>query len=260
MQRWTIRSSGESRRATGRSRREITFRRKVSIAPASIPFRPTSIRRRRPNPTGDPARGYADPSCAPPLSFPTAGSANRYQCRWNGDGSPAIYNPSERLNVAGNFTWQFDKDNQLFLYGTYDRNQSEFPAWPTQVSSLTTFQQKRAFLLPATSPFYPHDFARAFGIDGSPLNVYWSATELGPQTIAPTTEQWNVVAGMRGTALGWTYNGAFNYSRSDVDQQSTNGYARLPPIGAAPDPEQRRRQSFWPEHACDRRPDVDCKV
>ena len=31
---------------------------------------------------------------------------------------------------------------------------------------------------------------------------------------------------MRGAALGWAYNGAFNYSRSDVDQQSTNGYAR----------------------------------
>jgi iron complex outermembrane receptor protein len=178
------------------------------------------------NPTGDPVRGYADPSCAPPLSFPTAGSANRYQCRWNGDGSPAIFNPSERLNVAGMFTWQFEPDNQLFLYGTYDRYQSEFPAWPTQVSSLTTFQQNRAFLLPATSAFYPHEFARTFGIDGTPLNVYWSATELGPRTIAPTTEQWNVVAGMRGAAFGWTYNGAFNYSRSDVDQRSAGGYVR----------------------------------
>ena len=193
----------------------------INSLPANVNT-PVGVR----NPTGDPARGYAEPSCAPPLSFPTAGSANRYQCRWNGDGSPAIYNPSERLNVAGMFTWQFDADDQLFLYGTYNRDQSEFPAWPTQVSSLTTFQQKQTFLLPPTSPFYPHDFARAFGIDGMPLNVYWSASELGPRTIAPTTEQWNVVAGMRGVAMGWTYNGAFNYSRSDVDQRSTDGYVR----------------------------------
>jgi len=119
------------------------------------------------NPTGDPARQYANPSCAPPLSFPTAGSANQYQCRWNGDGSPTIFNPSERLNVAGMFTWQLDQDNQLFLYSTFDRNQSEFSILPTQVSSQTTFQQNRRFLLPADSPFYPHDFARTFSIDGT---------------------------------------------------------------------------------------------
>src|SRR5439155_7191319 len=178
------------------------------------------------NPTGDPARSYADPSCAPPLSFPTAGSANRYQCRCNGDGSSAIFNPSERLNIVGAFTWQLDQDSQLFLYSTYDRYQSEFPFLPAQVSNQTTFQQKRAFVLPVASPFYPHDFARASGIDGTPLNLYWSAVELGPRTIAPTTEQWNVVAGMRGLGMGWTYNGAFNYSRSDVDQRATDGYVR----------------------------------
>ena len=178
------------------------------------------------NPTGDPARGYANPSCAPPLSFPTAGSENEYQCRWNGDGSATIVNPSERLNVVGAFTAQLDRDNQLFLTGTYARNQLEFVAWPTQVSSQTMFQQQQSFLLPASSRFYPHDFARAFGIDGTPLNLYWSAVDLGPRTLAVTTEQWNVVAGMRGLLKGWTYNGAFNYSRSDAEQRSAAGYLR----------------------------------
>ena len=198
-----------------------SFPANVDIPPAEV-GKPTLVR----NPTGDPARGYANPSCAPPLSFPTAGSTNQFQCRWNGDGSAAIFNPSERVNVVGAFTWQVDSDNQLFLTGTYVQNRSEFPIWPTQISNLTTFQQKRGFLLPATSPFYPHEFARAFGIDGTPLNVYWSAIELGPRTIAPTTEQWNIVAGMRGTAMGWTYDGAFNYSRSDIDQRATDGYVR----------------------------------
>jgi iron complex outermembrane recepter protein len=193
----------------------------INSVPANVDT-PAGVR----NPTGDPARGYAIPSCAPPLSFPTAGSANQYQCRWNGDGSPNIFNPSERLNVAGVFTWQLDHDSQLFFQGTYVRNQSEFGILPAQVSSLTTLQQKRGFLLPATSPYYPHDFARTFGIDGTPLNIYWSAVELGPRTIAPTTDQWNLVAGIRGTAIGWTYDGAFNYSRSDVDQRSTDGYVR----------------------------------
>jgi iron complex outermembrane receptor protein len=178
------------------------------------------------NPTGDPARGYALPSCAPPLSFPTAGGANQYQCRWNGDSSSGIFNPSERLNLVGALTWQLDQNSQLFLTGTYARYRSEFAILPTQVSNQTTFQQQTSFLLPAASPYYPHDFARTFGIDGTPLNVYWSAVELGPRTIAPITEQWNVVAGIRGVVLGWTYDGAFNYSRSDVEHRSTDGYVR----------------------------------
>ena len=45
--RWSNTSStGESRRATGRLPQETTFRKKASIAPASIPFRPTSTRLR----------------------------------------------------------------------------------------------------------------------------------------------------------------------------------------------------------------------
>ena len=193
----------------------------INSLPANVDT-PAGVR----NPTGAPSRGYVLPSCAPPLSFPTAGSVDQYQCRWNGDGSSSIFNPSERLNVVGAFTRQLDQDSQLFLYSTYVRNQFEFAIWPTQVSNQTTFQQKTSFLLPATSLYYPHDFARAFGIDGKPLNVYWSAVDLGPRTIAPITQQWNIVAGLQGTALGWTYNGAFNYSRSDVDQRSTDGYVR----------------------------------
>ncbi len=42
----------------------------------------------------------------------------RLERRWH----TAIYNPSERLNVAGAFTWQIDPGNQLFLTGTYARN------------------------------------------------------------------------------------------------------------------------------------------
>ncbi len=194
----------------------------INSLPANVDTRPgVGVR----NPTGDPARGYADPSCAPPLSFPTAGNANRFQCNWNGDGASSIFNPSDRLNLVGAFTWQLDQNSQFYLYGTYVRNQFEFAIEPTQVSSQTTLHQT-GFLLPASSAYYPHDFARTFGIDGTPLNVYWSAVELGPRTISPITEQWNVVSGLQGTALGWAYNGAFNYSRSNVDQRATNGYVR----------------------------------
>jgi iron complex outermembrane receptor protein len=179
------------------------------------------------NPTGDPANGYLNPTCAPPVSFPTAGSANRYQCRWNGDGSASISDPSERFGFVGALAWQIDRDHQLFLDATYTRNRFEFVTWPAQASNQTSFPQgSERFLLPVTSTFYPRDFARAFGIDGHPLNVYWSAVDLGARKIEVVANQWNVVAGMRGTMAGWTYDGAFDFSRSNVENRATAGYVR----------------------------------
>ncbi len=175
------------------------------------------------NPTGDPAKGYINPSCAPPLSFPTAAFPN--QCRFNGLGEYTISDPSERVNIVGALTWQIDPDNQFFLNSTYVRNTFTFAVTPTQVSNQTTFQGVRRFLLPATSAFYPHAFAQSFGVDGRPLNLYWRALELGPRTIEPTSQQWNVVAGMKGLLKGWSYDGAFNYNQSLVDSRYS-GFAR----------------------------------
>ncbi len=174
------------------------------------------------NPTGDPRSGRA-PSCAPPVSSSLGGSG--YDCRWFGDGSIAIADPSERLHLVGALTWQFHPDHRLFINGTWARNQFTFMVGPSPVSNRTT-SQANSFLLPPTSAFYPHEFASAFGIDGAPLNVYWRAMELGPRTIEPTTKQWNAVAGIQGVAMGWSYNGAFNYSRSEIESRYSDGFVR----------------------------------
>jgi iron complex outermembrane receptor protein len=191
--------------------------------PESVPanvLTPAGLR----NPTGDPGNGYANPSCAPPLSSPT--TASPYQCRWFGDGTATIIDPSEQLHLVGSLTWQFDRDHQLFLSGTWARNRFTFITAPTAVSSQTTSGGISHFLLPPTSAFYPHDFANAFGIDDAPLDVSWRSQELGAQTTKPTSEQWNVVAGMQGVAAGWSYNSGLNYSRSAVDARYADGFAR----------------------------------
>ena len=178
------------------------------------------------NPTGDPNNGYKNPSCAPPLSFPTAGSANQYQCRWDGPGNSTIVDPSETLNFVGAFTWQLNPDNQFFLNGTYVRNKFTFATSPMRVSNQNTLGGIQHFFLPPTSAFYPHQLAQFYGIDGRPLNIYWRAVELGTRTIEPISEQWNVVAGMKGNVKGWDYDGAFNYNQSSVNSRYTDGYAR----------------------------------
>ena len=178
------------------------------------------------NPTGDPSNGYRSPSCDPPRSFPTAGAANQYQCRFDGTEGQTIVDPSERVNVVAALNWQITREHALFFNGIYTRNDFTFGISPLPVSNQVTFRGGNRFLLPPTSPFYPHAFAAAFGIDGKPLNVYWRATELGPRIIAPTSEQWSAVAGLQGTIAGWDYDGAFNYNRSSIGSRYAGSNAR----------------------------------
>src|SRR5947209_7226084 len=60
------------------------------------------------NPTGDPNNGYQNPTCLPPLSFPT--NPSPAQCRYDYVRGIDIVAPSERLNLLGSFTWQIDPD------------------------------------------------------------------------------------------------------------------------------------------------------
>jgi iron complex outermembrane receptor protein len=177
------------------------------------------------NPTGDPSNGYATPACDPPRSFPTAGNANRFQCRFGSTDGQTIVDPSERVSVVAALKWQMTPDHAVFLHGIYTRNDFVFAIGPLPVSNQVTVGGAR-FLLPPTSAFYPHAFAAAFGIDGKPLNVFWRAIELGPRVIAPTSEQWSVVAGLQGKILGWDYDGALNYNQSNIDSRYAGSNAR----------------------------------
>ena len=173
------------------------------------------------NPTGDPANAYANPSCAPPMSFPTMSSPNR--CNFD----PAYYlnivNASERLAVTSALTWQFAPDHEFFFQGMYARNSFTFVAAPTPFQN-NPATPLRNFTLPATSPWYPHAFASSFGVDGTPLDVSWRSVELGGRTDEPVLDQWNTVAGLKGTLAGWRYDTAFSYGVNSVDDRYTSGY------------------------------------
>ena len=112
------------------------------------------------NPTGSPLDGYRNPPCAPPASFTVATNPAPWSCRFD----PAYFinniAPSERFAATGDLTWQVTPDEQFFVNGLYARNTFTLLGSPTQIS--------RPFLQPS-SPFYPHEFAAFFGIDGRPL-------------------------------------------------------------------------------------------
>jgi iron complex outermembrane receptor protein len=176
------------------------------------------------NPTGDPNNAYKNPTCIPPLSFPTTATPN--SCRFDYAAVVNIIDPSERTNFITKGTWQFSPDHQLFVEGSYSRNKFSFPISPTPISNATTFQGINAFLLPPTSAFYPHAFAQFFGIDGKPLNLSYRSVELGPRTDNPISEQSRIVAGLQGVFMGWDYNGAFNWNQSKVEDRYVDGWLK----------------------------------
>lgn len=166
------------------------------------------------SPLGNPATGYSNPSCAAPMSFPTASQPN--QCRFD----PAYFldalNASERFQTTASLRWQLAPDHQFYANGFYSRNEFTFVASPTG------FQNR--FVLPATSPYYPQAFAAYFGVDGQSLNAYWRSVELGGRTSQPVVEQWNLVAGLQGTLAGWRYDTGFTWGVNDIDDRYTSGY------------------------------------
>jgi len=176
--------------------------------PANVAVGPNDFR----SPTGTPGNGYRDPSCVPPISFPTASAPST--CRLDAGYFINDIAPSERIAATGSFTWQLTPEDQLFFNGLYARNRFTFLGTPASVS--------RAFLQPS-SAFYPSEFATFFHLT-PPLNTGWRALELGPRTDEPTVEQWNAVAGLRGAVAGWSYEGALSYGQSSVDDRYTGGY------------------------------------
>ena len=186
--------------------------------PANVAFpAPVGLR----NPTGDPANEYRNPSCAPPMSFPMPDKPNT--CNFDPASFLNIVNASERLALTSALTWQFAPDHEFFLQGLYARNAFTFVAAPTPFQN-NPATPARNFMLPATSPWYPHAFASSFGFDGTPLNVSWRSVELGGRTSEPVLEQWNTVAGLKGMLAGWRYDTAFSYGVNSIDDRYTSGY------------------------------------
>ena len=163
-----------------------------------------------------------NPTCLPPYSFPTTGSPA--QCRFDYASVIDIVPPSDSWNVLGGFRWQFAKDHQFFLEGSWSQTESTSRISPGPISSATLLSGDPVLTVPG-SPFYPTAYAQQNGVNGQPLEVFWRSLELGPRTDVNTIKQWRVVAGLQGVIGGWDYSTAFNYSKSDATDEWPSGWA-----------------------------------
>ena len=163
------------------------------------------------------------PNCDPSIVIGT-------RCRFD----PSRYDGVEgipttkQLNLFGSARYQINADWQAYLTGLYSKQDTRFIIQPNpfsdQIFTTSTPSGASEILLPPTSPFYPHQLAQQAGVDGELLNVRYRCVECGNRDTTDTNEAYQIVAGIKGSAWNWDFDGAFNYSQNTSNEKLNGGF------------------------------------
>jgi iron complex outermembrane receptor protein len=144
---------------------------------------------------------------------------------------------TKQTNVFGAARFQINPDWQAYFTGLYSRQETNVAIQPVplsdQIFTTATATGAADILLPPTSPFYPHDLARAAGVDGQPLNVRYRCVECGNRRWTDLNEAWQTVLGVKGSAWNWDWDASVNYSENKAKETPTGGiplYSRILPL------------------------------
>jgi iron complex outermembrane receptor protein len=170
-------------------------------------------------------RSPAFPTCIQPYSFPTLNAATNGQCRFDFASVIDILPPSESYNAFGSARFQIAPKHQLFVEGAWQKTETINRSSPPPISSATILSGDPVTTSPS-SPFYPTQLARDYGLAGQTLEVFWRGLELGPRTDDNEIEQSRIVVGLEGQFGTWDYSTALNWSQSKATDTWTAGWSR----------------------------------
>jgi iron complex outermembrane recepter protein len=166
-------------------------------------------------------------------NFPDCGPAHIAfggRCRFDPAQYPGVQSipDTKQLNLFGTARYQINSDWQAYVTGLYARQETEFIIQPTplsdQIVTTATASGNSEIILQPNTPFYPHAFAAAHGVDGLPLGVRYRCVECGNRDNKDTNEAWQIVAGAKGTAWNWDWDGSFNYSQNTNKEKPVGGF------------------------------------
>ena len=163
------------------------------------------------------------PNCDPSIVVGT-------RCRFD----PARYQGVEgipdtkQLNLFGTARFQINADWQAYLTGMYAQQETRFIIQPTplsdQIFTTATADGASTITVQPTSPFYPHAFAIAHGVDGQPLGVRYRCVICGLRDNTDTNDAWQIVAGVKGTQWNWDWDFSFNGSENTTKEKPNGGF------------------------------------
>ena len=163
------------------------------------------------------------PNCEPSIVVGT-------RCRFDPSRYPDVQGipGTKLLNLFGSARYQIAKDWQAYVTGIYSEQKTRFVIQPNpfsdQIFTTSTATGASDILLPPSSPFYPREAAIAAGVNGQPLNVRYRCVECGNRDTSDTNKQWQIIAGARGTAWNWDFDGSFNYGRNTSKEELNSGF------------------------------------
>lgn len=158
------------------------------------------------------------PNCAPSHYFPDLGE----RCFYDPAEQPGVQSipDLETFNVYGAANFQLGGSMQGYLTGNFMKSKNNFVIQPVPISDIFG----DPITLPPTSPFYPTAAAIAAGVNGQPLNVRWRAVENGNRDSTDTNEQWQVVAGLKGSAWNWDWDASATFNEGTTEQKLNGGF------------------------------------
>ena len=97
---------------------------------------------------------------------------------------------------------------------------SQYSAFP----ALQRFIGSAYSLLPPSSPYYPTAYAASIGLAGQPLVLQFRSIPTGVRVTEDITDNARVVAGLKGSAMGWEYDTAFLFAQNKLTENLKDGW------------------------------------
>ena len=171
-------------------------------------------------------------------------------CRYDNAPYVSLQPESKQANAILNARLNISSAMEGYVESSYTQNKTTNtiqhvlingaaqPAGHPYIASLTNlintqysaFPQLRSLigsawaLLPPSSPYYPTAFANANGLTGQPLVLLFRSIPTGVRVTEDTTDNARVVAGLRGTAMGWDYDTGLLYSENKLTSDLKQGW------------------------------------
>ncbi|MBI3714744.1 MAG: TonB-dependent receptor [Betaproteobacteria bacterium] len=187
------------------------------------------------------------PDCGP---YSLVSTLNPGNCRYDNSPFVAIQPDVKQAGVILNARASFSNETEAYLESSYTQNKTvntiqhvlingtaltathpytislrnllntQYAAFP----ALQRFIGLGYSLLPTTSPYYPTAYAASIGLAGQPLVLQFRSVPTGVRVTEDITDNARVVAGFRGTGMGWEYDTAFLYAENKLTENLVNGW------------------------------------
>ncbi len=164
----------------------------------------------------------SNPACFPPSSIRVGTAAT---CAADTQVFTWVVPPQEQYSAFLKGSWAINANNTLSGEYFWAHNQLTSHIAPSPESGLT--------MTPA-SPFYPGNGITPITNTAlnttQPISINWRTTVLGSRETEQSNDTWRAVLSLDGSAMGWDYQVAGLYSKSETTNEFINGYPKTVPL------------------------------